>query len=149
MAMIVDLCGARDGYVSDATRTLFTERLDPPLGHALQVCELMLAELETLLVPGTPASTLYTRGLELAQDAGFGEAFMGHGPGRVRFVGHGVGLEINEAPVLAVGHDAPLQAGNVVAVEPKLVFPGVGAVGRENTYVVRETGGPENLTVDV
>ncbi|CAA9530506.1 MAG: Xaa-Pro aminopeptidase [uncultured Thermoleophilia bacterium] len=149
MAMVVDLCGARDGYLSDATRTLFSERLDPPLDHALQVCELILTELEALLVPGVPASTLYTRGLELAQEAGFGDAWMGHGPGRVRFVGHGVGLEINEAPVLAVGNDAPLMAGNVVAVEPKLVFPGLGAVGRENTYLVRAAGGPETLTIDV
>ncbi len=149
MAMIVDLCGARDGYVSDATRTLFTERLDPPLDHALQVCELILRELEALLVPGVPGSTLYTRGLELAEEAGFGDAWMGHGAGRVRFVGHGVGLEVNELPVLAVGHDTALQAGNVVAVEPKLVFPGVGAVGCENTYLVRDDGGPETLTVDL
>jgi len=149
MAMSVDLCGARDGYLSDATRTLWQERLDEPLATALRVCERILTELEALLAPGVPASALYERGLELAAEAGFGDGFMGHGPGRVRFVGHGLGLEINEPPFLAPGHDEPLQAGNVVAVEPKLVFPGVGAVGRENTYLVRAVGGPENLTPDL
>lgn len=148
MAMIVDLCGARDGYVSDATRTLYSERLDAPLDHALTVCERILTELEAMLVPGVPGSALYARGQELAEEEGFGDAWMGHGAGRVRFVGHGVGLEVNERPVLAQGHDTPLEAGHVVAVEPKLVFPGVGAVGRENTYLVRDDGGPENLTPD-
>jgi Xaa-Pro aminopeptidase len=63
----------------------------------------------------------------------------------VRFVGHGVGLEINERPFLAQGFSAPLVSGNVIAVEPKLVFPGLGAVGVENTYVV-EDDGPVRLT---
>jgi Xaa-Pro aminopeptidase len=63
-----------------------------------------------------------------------------------RFVGHGVGLELDEPPVLAPGFEAPLQAGQVVAVEPKFVFPGLGAVGVENTWVVA-AGGGEKLTV--
>ena len=97
------------------------------------------------MVPGIPAEQLYLRGLELATAAGFGEHWMGHGSSRVKFVGHGIGLEINEQPFLAQGFAEPLMAGNVIAVEPKLVFPGVGAVGIENSYVVRE-GGPEGLT---
>ena len=60
--------------------------------------------------------------------------------------GHGLGLEINEPPFLARGLVAPLEAGNVIAVEPKLVFPGLGAVGIENTYLVRPSGPPERLT---
>jgi Xaa-Pro aminopeptidase len=66
--------------------------------------------------------------------------------GSVSFIGHGIGLEINEPPFLARGLDAPLQAGNVIAVEPKLTFAGIGAVGIENSYLVRDEGGPENLT---
>ena len=97
-------------------------------------------------MPGTSSELLYRFGCALAEEAGFGDGWMGSGPGRVRFVGHGLGLEINERPFLAEGDTRPLQAGNVIAVEPKLVLPGVGAVGRENTYLVRAEGGVENLT---
>lgn len=71
--------------------------------------------------------------------------FMGH-RSHAGFVGHGVGIEINEMPVLAPRSKDILQAGNVIAVEPKFVIPGLGAVGIENTYVVRENGAPEVLT---
>ena len=65
---------------------------------------------------------------------------------QAKFVGHGVGLEINELPVLAARTQARLEAGMTIALEPKFVFPGVGAVGVENTYLVTDTG-MEKLTV--
>jgi Xaa-Pro aminopeptidase len=73
---------------------------------------------------------------------------MGPPGDQARFVGHGVGLELDELPVLAPGFTAPLRAGQVVAVEPKFVFPGLGAVGIENTFVVGEAGA-EKLTAAV
>jgi Xaa-Pro aminopeptidase len=81
----------------------------------------------------------------MAEQAGLGDRFMGPPGDQARFVGHGVGLELDELPVLAPGFKAPLQAGQTVAVEPKFVFPGTGAVGIENTFVVTERGG-EKLT---
>ena len=144
-AVTVDLVGGWEGYLADATRTFFRGTPNPQLAEALAVCEAILAALEELMVPGTPVEQLYLRGLELATEAGFGDHWMGHGPGRVRFVGHGVGLEINERPFLAQGFSDPLAFGNVIAVEPKLVFPGLGAVGVENTYAV-DRDGPIRLT---
>lgn len=144
-AITVDLVGAVDGYVADATRTFFRGEPRAPLAEALRVCEAILAELEDLMRPGVPAQDLFRRGLELATAAGFGDHWMGHGPARVRFVGHGIGLDINERPFLAEGFEEPLAAGNAIAVEPKLVFPGVGAVGVENSYLVTDAG-PERLT---
>ena len=144
-AVTVDLVGGWEGYLADATRTFFRGTPNPQLAEALAVCEAILAALEELMVPGTPAEQLYLRGLELATEAGFGDHWMGPGPGRVRFVGHGVGLEINERPFLAQGFSDPLAFGNVIAVEPKLVFPGLGAVGVENTYAV-DRDGPIRLT---
>lgn len=64
---------------------------------------------------------------------------MGLGKDRVRFVGHGVGLELDEFPVFAPGLKMPLQQGMVFAWEPTFVFP-EGAVGIENTHVVTEKG---------
>ena len=144
-SVTVDLVGGWEGYLADATRTFFRGTPNPQLAEALAECESILAALEELMRPGVTAEDLYLRGLELATEAGFGDHWMGHGPGRVRFVGHGVGLEINERPFLAQGFSTPLEFGNVIAVEPKLVFPGVGAVGVENTYVV-DRDGPVQLT---
>ena len=144
-AVTVDLVGGHMGYVADATRTFFRGAPNPLLAEALGVCEAILADLEGLMRPGVACEDLYLRGLELATAAGFGDNWMGHGPARVRFVGHGVGLEINERPFLAQGFSAPLALGNVIAVEPKLVFPGVGAVGVEDTYAI-DRDGPLRIT---
>ena len=70
---------------------------------------------------------------------------MGAGDGRVKFVGHCIGLELNEPPYLARGYDQPLEDGNVVAIEPKLAFTGLGAVGVENSYLIGADG-PVQLT---
>jgi Xaa-Pro aminopeptidase len=82
--------------------------------------------------------------LAAAADAGLAANFMGHGAGQVPYVGHGIGLELDELPVLT-GSGLELEAGMVFALEPKFVLPGVGAVGIENTWVVTG-GGVERLT---
>jgi Xaa-Pro aminopeptidase len=101
--------------------------------------------------PGIAPSALYEQARQMAEQAGLEEHFMGAGPDRVRFLGHGVGMEIDELPILAPGFDEPLAAGNVIAIEPKFVFPGRGAVGIEDMYAVtadgceRLTTAPEEL----
>jgi Xaa-Pro dipeptidase len=144
-AIVVDVTGLAEGYVSDQTRTVFLGEPDSRLVAAYDTCRAILRACEELLVPGTAASALYERGLEVAKDAGLDAHYMGFGPDRVRFVGHAIGLELNEAPALARGVETPLVEGAVIAVEPKLIFPGLGAVGVENSYVVR-AGGAERLT---
>jgi Xaa-Pro aminopeptidase len=67
--------------------------------------------------------------------------FMGFGSRPARFLGHGIGLQIDEAPVIAKGFDEPLQEGMVMALEPKKGIPGVGMVGIENTFIVTTEGG--------
>ena len=64
---------------------------------------------------------------------------MGYGAEQVRFIGHGVGLELDELPVLTTSH-TELEEGMVFALEPKFVLPGLGAVGSENTFVVEGEG---------
>lgn len=97
------------------------------------------------LVPGRPWQALYGEAVALAARLGYAESFMGLGPEKVRFLGHGVGLELDEPPFLAPGMEFPLAEGMVVAVEPKVALPGVGVVGIEDTVVVR-AGSPEVLT---
>ncbi|MDJ0876643.1 MAG: M24 family metallopeptidase, partial [Desulfobacterales bacterium] len=95
--------------------------------------------------PGTRAGDLYDTAVAWAADHGWGQWFMGADDQRIRFIGHGVGLELDEYPFLAKGQDMPLEAGMTIALEPKLIIPGQGVVGIENTHVVT-AGGLEALT---
>jgi Xaa-Pro aminopeptidase len=81
----------------------------------------------------------------MAAKAGLKDNFMGMPGEQARFVGHGVGLELDEFPVLARGFKMPLQQGQTVAIEPKFVFPERGVIGIENTFAVTADGG-ERLT---
>jgi Xaa-Pro aminopeptidase len=83
---------------------------------------------------------LFERAAARARKAGLDENFMGFGEGRVSFVGHGLGLEINELPVLTAGRHTVLQEGMVFAFEPKFVLPGKGAIGVEVDFIVRKNG---------
>ena len=76
---------------------------------------------------------------EMAAKAGLSDYFMGYTQ-HAGFIGHGVGIEINESPVLVPRSRDILAAGNIIAIEPKFVIPGTGAVGVENTYLVTENG---------
>ena len=77
----------------------------------------------------------------MAEKAGLGSCFMGMPGEQAKFVGHGVGLELDQLPVLAKGFAVPLLANQVIAVEPKFVIPGKGVIGIENTFVVTDEGG--------
>ncbi len=138
--VIVDLVGGHDGYLADQTRTFSVGPLADDLRAAHDVAAEILRAVEQQLRPGSTPSSLFDLAERMAGEAGLGEHFMGHGSGRVRFLGHGVGMEIDEMPVLAPGFDAPLEPGHVVAIEPKFVFPGRGAVGIENMYAVTADG---------
>jgi len=72
--------------------------------------------------------------------------FMGHGEGKVKFIGHGLGLEIDELPIITPDFSETLKEGMVIALEPKFIFPGLGVVGLEDDYLVTPSG-LERLTL--
>lgn len=144
--MILDYTAVFDGYVLDMTRVAVVGALSADLLRAFDAALAIQEEVARGLVPGAIGQDLWEKAKAKAESLGLGGNFMGPPGDQVRFVGHGVGLELDELPVLAPGFKAPLAAGMTVAVEPKFVFPGVGAVGIENTWVVTERGG-ERLTV--
>lgn len=138
--VIVDLVGAHGGWLADQTRTFFVGTAPADLRDAYATTVAILRAVEAALRPGAIPSELFALAERMAAAAGLAEHFMGAGPSRVRFLGHGLGMEVDETPVLAPGFDQPMVEGNVVAIEPKFVFAGRGAVGIENTYAVTATG---------
>ena len=133
-----------DGYLIDQTRTFCIGKLADHLVQAYTVATQILSQMETLAKPGVPCGKLHDLALQIAGQSPFGQHFTGY-PTPLAFVGHGIGLELDEWPVIGHGFDAPLEAGMVIALEPKFTFPD-GAVGIENTYVVTQDG-METLTV--
>lgn len=139
MAVMVDACGNFTGYMTDMTRTYCRGELPPLAVKAHQLSIDINHRLAGEGRPGVEARRLYEMAMEMVKQAGMEDYYMGHRQ-KAGFVGHGVGIEVNEAPVLAPRSRDVLEAGNVIAVEPKFVIPGVGAVGIENTYVVTPQG---------
>lgn len=139
MAVMVDMNGNYTGYMTDMTRVFACGQLSEIAIKAHNCSRRIAAELAAMGTPGTEAKALYNRAIEIVQEEGLEDYFMGHKQ-KAGFIGHGVGIEINEAPVIAPKSRDILQAGNAIALEPKFVIPHVGAVGIENTYIVNETG---------
>lgn len=134
-SVMADVNGNYTGYMTDMTRTFALGELSPIAIKAHQCSIDICRELSAMARPGTPAKTLYVKAEEMAKEAGLHEYFMGHRQ-KAGFVGHGLGIEINEHPVIAPRSRDIIAEGNVFALEPKFVIPGTGAVGIENTYCV-------------
>ena len=139
--ILIDYTGVFDGYIIDVTRMFVCGKLNEKLQHAFEVaCRIQAAVVERLK-PGAICSELFALALKMADEAGLGAYFMGAPGENARFIGHGVGLELDEMPVLAQGFDQPLVAGQTIAIEPKFVFPALGPIGIENTFAVTPSGG--------
>lgn len=138
--ILIDIGCCVDGYTIDQTRTAVIGQLSPELQFAYDTAIVIIRRTEELLRPDTKPEQLYLEALRIADEAGLSEYFMGYGQDQVKFLGHGIGLEIDEWPVLARGFVEPIKAGMTLAVEPKFTFPGLGVVGIENTYLITEAG---------
>jgi Xaa-Pro aminopeptidase len=139
--VFVDIGCGFHGYHTDKTMTYVYGTALP--GEAVAIhrkCVEIQDSIMLLLKPGAVPSQIYetvTASLEPA----FLENFMGYGNRNVQFLGHGIGLEIAENPVIARGFDDPLEEGMVIAIEPKKGIKGIGMVGIENTFIVTPGGG--------
>lgn len=149
--VMVDMNGNFNGYMTDMTRVYALGEIDNLAKEAHQCSIEIHRALVDMMTPGTEAKALYERAEEMVKQRGLQEYFMGHRQ-HAGFIGHGVGIEINELPVIAPRSRDLIAIGNVIALEPKFVIPHVGAVGIENTYAVHEdhveclTSAPEEIT---
>jgi Xaa-Pro dipeptidase len=136
---LVDTCGNMKGYHSDTTRTFicgkFNEDQNSKLDNLLQVKGFLLK----MMKPGANLGELYADVMDLSMELGIHEQFMGINKDKVAFLGHGVGLELDELPIFySKGPD--LEQGNVLACEPKIITPGREVLGIEDTYVITSSG---------
>ena len=145
MSLMVDACGNFTGYMTDMTRSFKVGEVGDLAEKAhrcsIEICRAFCEKAK----PGVAAKDMYDMAANMASEAGLEAYFMGHMQ-KAGFVGHGVGIEINELPVLSARSKDIFVEGNVIALEPKFVIPGVGAVGIENTYVITADGA-ECITV--
>lgn len=145
-SILIDMCGNFTGYMDDLSRCYSVGRLPEAAYRAHQTALEVQAYIQEQLRPGSVCGEIYNGALDIVRRAGLADRFMGKAQ-QARFVGHGTGLVINELPVLAPRMNEVLQAGMVLAVEPKIIIDGVGAVGTENTFIVTEQGGDKLSTL--
>lgn len=142
--VMIDMNGCFNGYQTDMTRCYAVGDVSD-LAYRCHNCSIeILRRLEKEALPGVEAEQLYHIALEIVREHGLEAYFMGHKQ-QAKFIGHGVGIQLNEQPPVAPRVKTPLKENMTIALEPKFVVPGVGAVGVENTYRVGADG-LENLT---
>lgn len=144
--ILVDLVHVHRGYVVDATRMFsiggLSERWLERLSDMVEVSDSVVDSLGR----GDDCSKAWQIGSELAESMGYGEHLMGMQPDQSKFLGHSVGLQLDESPVVARGFDRPLVDNGVMAIEPKLVFND-GSIGVEDTWVKTKQG-MKRVTLD-
>jgi Xaa-Pro aminopeptidase len=148
--VFLDYTGEWGGYIADQTRMLSIGKLDSFWLDAFGAMRKVQEKLVRAVRPGISSGDFYDMAVGFASDLGYANNFMGpsdeESPGqRATFVGHGVGLELDEWPPLERGTDARLEVGMVLAVEPKVIYPDRGAIGIEDTYLLTP-GGLDSLT---
>ncbi len=139
--VMFDIVTSYNGYQADTTRSFFLGATIPaPIAEAHDFCVDVLREIEQRMKPGAVCSEIYREVRAFVEQRGEPDGFMGFGDNRVKFYGHGVGLDLDEMPVIADRIDVVLKEGMILAVEPKAFLAGSGPVGVENTYVITADG---------
>lgn len=142
--VMVDLAGNFGTFVTDITRTYYLGDLPKEVVKAHQLSIELNEWFAEYAKDGAAISEVYNHFVKRVEEEEFTPHFMGY-TNQVKFVGHGFGIEINEPPVLTARYKGVFKEGMTIAVEPKFVFPGIGAVGIENSYIIGRDGA-ENLS---
>jgi Xaa-Pro aminopeptidase len=134
--ILVDFGTCYHGYQVDETRMFSIGKMKLKFIDAYKVCkEIHDAVLEETR-PGADGEAIFMKTLRLAENLGYKDSYLGPPGLQTRFIAHGIGLELNELPSIAQGKSYPLEEGMTFSMEPKIVFPGEGSVGIENTVAV-------------
>lgn len=143
--VVLDIGATCDGYTADESRTYVVGRATAAQEALLEAARAVEEAVLAVLRPGVPAAGVYAA----AEEAAARGAPPHFPPGRLSlpgFVGHGLGLEIDEPPVLWPREETPIAAGMVLAVEVELNAPADGLMAKVEDTVVVEADGPRLLT---
>jgi Xaa-Pro dipeptidase len=139
--IIIDFAGCVDGYLIDQTRVFAIGGISDRLQRGYNDMLSVQRHMTEIAVPGASWGAVYDECMALAVELGYADSFMGAKGSQVSFIGHGLGIEIDEYPFIARGFkDTKLEVGMAFAFEPKVVFPGEGAIGIENTFYISNDG---------
>ena len=136
----IDTMLIRSGYANDQTRNFCIGSPPPRLAKAYEFVQSVHARLKDLARSGSITGQIYDAVWEWAEQAGWDAWFMGHSDPKITFIGHGIGIEVDEFPFIAENQKLVLEKGMVFAFEPKVIIPGEGIAGLENTYLVTSDG---------
>ena len=137
--ILVDIVHVHRGYITDMTRMFSVAEPKVIWKERLEQMEEIAASVRNSISLGDTCEKAWEIGTNMAKDMGHDEHLMGMPPEQARFLGHSIGLELDETPVVAKGFDIPLEIGGVMAIEPKVIYP-EGAVGIEDCWVRNEDG---------
>lgn len=138
--VMVDIAPNYQGYHGDTARTYVVGQADDRqrevFNSVLKVMEAVLSHIRE----GVPVKELYHLAVKTAEEEGFGEYLQGYGSQKGEYIGHGLGLEVDEPPVVGPYTDMLLQEGMILAIEPKIIIPQWGAVDIEDPLLVTKEG---------
>ncbi len=139
--VFIDIGYGVEGYHTDRTQIyMFGQNPSDELVSLHRACMKIQKEAAAMLKPGNIPSEIYNTIIS-GLDNEMLTNFMGPTYKKIKFLGHGVGLRVDEYPVIANGFNAPIKENMTIAIEPKKAIEGIGLVGVEDTYVVTPTGG--------
>lgn len=138
--ILVDFGICYHGYQVDETRMFSIGKMGKKFSDAYKACREIHDAVLDETRPGADCEALFQKSIQIAEKLGYKDSYLGPPGLQTRFIAHGIGLELNEPPFLAQGHAYPLERGMTFALEPKIVFPGEGSVGLENTVLVTQEG---------
>jgi Xaa-Pro aminopeptidase len=138
--ILVDFGTSYHGYQVDETRMFSIGKMDQKFIDAYNACREIHDTVLEEVRPGADCEALFIKSLRLAEKLGYKDSYLGPPGLQTRFIAHGIGLELNELPFIAQDQSYPLEEWMTFAIEPKIVFPGEGSLGIENTVVVTRSG---------
>ncbi len=139
--VLIDFGTFFDNYHMDETRMFSIGPMEKKAADAAGACIDILLELLQWMKPGTPMGGLFDQSVTHAKKLGYENEFLGLADLKSTFIGHGIGIELVEYPILAKGKKSKLKPGMVFAVEPKMIFKNRFAVGVESVVLITENGG--------
>jgi len=135
-SFVIDFIGSSYGYCADSTRTFFIEEPSVEIADIYNELSDLLEKTVQMIVPGVTGDKVYNSVIEMVERYNWKDYFMGYHQ-KVKFIGHGIGTEVNQLPVIAPKQNLPFENGMVIAIEPKIFLPDFGVIGIENTYILQ------------